>query len=136
MMMITGVIHGGTLSMTRLPCKPEILRWRNIDEPNWGPYDFRTSFAACSTIIGVQKNKHACGNKKSAPPDDDGPFDDITGGSLQKVLDEYDQAAGDLKKVYEEKIQKRDDFDDVGFLLTDYCTDGFDGKQLTLTTYI
>ena len=38
--------------------------------------------------------------------------------------------------MYEEKIQKRDDFDDVGFLLTDYCTDGFDGKQLTLAVYI
>jgi len=135
-MLITGVIHGGTLSMTRLPCKPEILRWRNIDEPNWGPSDAFASAAASSTIVGKQKNKHVCGNKKSAPEDVDGPFDDITGGSLQKVLDEYDQAAGDLKKVYEAKIQKRDDFDDVGFLLTDYCTDGFDGKQLTLAVYI
>ena len=105
-MMITGVIHGGTLSMTRLPCKPEILRWRNIDEPKWtgdlargGAGDMLTSIAACGTIVGKQKNKHVCGNKKSAPEDDDGPFDDITGGSLQKVLDEYDQAAGDLKKV-------------------------------------
>ena len=43
------------------------------------------------------------------------PLTTSRGGSLQKVLDEYDQAAGDLKKVYEEKIQKRDDFDDVGF---------------------
>ena len=85
--------------MTRLPSKPEIFRWRNIDEPKWGPSDLFASAAASSTIVGKQKNKHVCGNKKSAPEDDDGPFDDITGGSLQKVLDEYDQAAGDLKKV-------------------------------------
>jgi len=100
MMMITGIIHGGTLSMTRLPCKPEILRWRNIDEPKWTPDDLKTSLAACGTIVGAQKNKHACGNKKSAPQDDDGPFDDITGGSLQKVLDDYDHDVGELKKVY------------------------------------
>ena len=34
-MLITGVIHGGTLSMTRLLAKPEFYRWRNIDEEKW-----------------------------------------------------------------------------------------------------
>merc|ERR1712106_630541 len=34
-MLITGVIHGGTLSMTRLFCKPEFYRWRNIEEEEW-----------------------------------------------------------------------------------------------------
>ena len=34
-MLITGVIHGGTLSMTRLFGKPEFYRWRNIDETEW-----------------------------------------------------------------------------------------------------
>jgi hypothetical protein len=28
------------------------------------------------------------------------------------------------------------DFNDVGFILTDYCTDFYDGKQLTIATYI
>ena len=86
MMLTTGIIHGGTLSMTRLPCKPEILRWRNIDEPKWTPVDALVSGAACATIVGAQKNKHACGNKKSAPQGDDGPFDDITGGRLRRCL--------------------------------------------------
>ena len=34
-MLITGVIHGGTLSMTRQLAKPEFYRWRNIDEEKW-----------------------------------------------------------------------------------------------------
>ena len=34
-MLITGVIHGGTLSMTRLLAKPEFYRWRNIEEEKW-----------------------------------------------------------------------------------------------------
>ena len=58
--------------MTRLPSKPEIFRWRNIDEPKWTQFDARTSAVACGTIIGAQKNKHVGGNKKSAPVDDDG----------------------------------------------------------------
>ena len=55
MMLTTGVIHGGTLSMTRLACKPEILRWRNIDELKWTLADATVSGAACATIVGVQE---------------------------------------------------------------------------------
>ena len=33
-------------------------------------------------------------------------------------------------------LEKRDDFLDVGFLLTDYASDFYDGKQLTLCVYI
>ena len=100
MMLTTGVIHGGTLSMTRLACKPEIMRWRDIDELKWTQVDIISSGGACGTIVGKQENKHVCGNKKSAPQGDDGPFDDITGGSLQKVLKGYNRDAGKLKKVY------------------------------------
>ena len=62
--------------------------------------------------------------------------EDVTGGALQKVLDTYDRETTALKTIYQEKIQKREDFDNVGFLLTDYCTDLYDGKQLTLATYV
>ena len=99
-MLITGVIHGGTLSMTRLSCKPEILRWRNITDQKWTMVDAFVSGAACGTIVGAQKNKHVCGNKKSARQDADGPFKDITGRTLQKVLDNYDRDTGKLKEVY------------------------------------
>ena len=55
--------------------------------------------------------------------------EDITGGALQEVLDSYDRDVTCLKEVYEEQVKKRDDFNEVGFLLTDYCTDLYDGKQ-------
>jgi len=127
-MLITGVIHGGTLSMTRLSCKPEILRWRNIAEPKWTAVDAAVSRAACGTIIGAQKNKHVCGSKKI--PTDKGTAEDITKGSLEKVLASYDRQADRLKEVYQKKIVERPDFNDVGFILTDYCTDFYDGKQV------
>ena len=41
-----------------------------------------------------------------------------------------------LKEVYQKRIQERPDFNDVGFFLTDYCTDFYDGKQLTVATYM
>ena len=82
--------------------------------------------------MGVQEGKHVCGSETTAS----GSVEDITGGSLQKVLRAYDEQADKLKEVYQKKIQERPDFNDVGFILTDYCTDFYDGKQLTIATYI
>jgi len=134
-MLITGVIHGGTLSMTRLFCKPEFYRWRNITDEKWGADPSKgDSFSAgigISTIMGVQQEKHVCGSKKI--PTERGTSDaaeDITKGSLQKVLASYDRQSDKLKEVYQKKILERPDFNDVGFILTDYCTDFYDGKQV------
>merc|ERR1712106_1294078 len=111
-MLITGVIHGGTLSMTRQLAKPEFYRWRNIDEDKWNANgDVFSAAIGLSTVMGVQEGKHVCGSETKVS----GSVEDITGGSLQKVLR---------------------DFNDVGFILTDYCTDFYDGKQLTIATYI
>jgi len=41
-----------------------------------------------------------------------------------------------LKTEYEIEIQKDPDFNDYGWILSTFCTDGFDGKQLTSATYI
>jgi hypothetical protein len=140
-MLITGVIHGGTLSMTRLFCKPEFYRWRNINDETWGtdPYlplarakgDPFSAGIGISTIMGAQQEKHACGSKK-IPTDKGTPntAEDITKGSLQKVLASYDRQTDQLKEVYQKKIVERPDFNDVGFILTDYCTDFYDGKQV------
>jgi len=132
-MLITGVIHGGTLSMTRLFGKPEFYRWRNIDEKEWNETgDVFSAAIGLSTVMGVQEGKHVCGSKTTAS----GTEEDITGGSLQKVLRTYDRQSDKLKEVYERKIQDHPNFNDVGFILTDYCTDFYDGKQLTIATYI
>ena len=82
--------------------------------------------------MGVQEGKHVCGSETKVS----GSVEDITGGSLQKVLRAYDEQADKLKEVYQKKILERPDFNDVGFILTDYCTDFYDGKQLTIATYI
>ena len=56
---------------------------------------------------------------------------------LQAVLDEYDETSSALKEAYKAKIMdERDVFNNYGWILSDFCPDGFDGKQLTMTTYI
>ena len=126
--------------------KPGVYRWRDITEEKWGPLDVITSLTACGTTIGVQKNKYVCGSEEV--PDnfweeaienvDDiieklragrKQGEDITSGALQKALATYDRETTRLKEIYEEQVEKRDDFNEVGFLLTDYCTDLYDGKQ-------
>ena len=56
-----------------------------------------------------------------------GDVEDITFSKIQVTF---------LKKQYVKTIEKRDDFLDVGFLLTDYASDFYDGKQITLCVYI
>ena len=132
--------------------KPGVYRWRDITKEKWERADLLTSLVACGTTIGVQKNKYVCGSEEV--PDnfreeaiekvDDiieklragrKQEEDITSGALQEVLNTYDRETTRLKEIYEEQVEKRDDFNEVGFLLTDYCTDLYDGKQAHPNTY-
>ena len=56
--------------------------------------------------------------------------------SVQAVLDEYDDKAEALKGEYQKAVTNRSDFREFGWILTDWCHDGFDGKQQTIATYI
>ena len=132
LMVATGLIHGSTLSMTRLAAVPEVFRWRAIDEPEWGPMDAQIIAISLSTINGVQPEKHVMGSQKLVGDE----AEDITFSKIQKVLETLDDQVTFLKQQYVKTIEKRDDFLDVGFLLTDYASDFYDGKQITLCVYI
>ena len=124
-MAVTGIIHGSTLSYTRLLAMPEVLRWRNIHDENWDKHDVGLLKTALGTIVGIDPGRHVMTSFKNAP-------DSITG-----LLDKYDQQTTALKETYQKSLlEDKTLFRDYGYLLTDYCTDNFDGKQLTLTTYI
>ena len=56
--------------------------------------------------------------------------------AMRSQIDATKKETDKLKEAYERKIQDHPDFNDVGFILTDYCTDFYDGKQLTIATYI
>ena len=79
----------------------------------------------------MEKGRHVMACKKSFPfafP--------ICRGKLQKVLDTYNGYSKRLKKAYTAKLKKLPDFSTLGYIYSDWAKDGFDGKQLTVTTYI
>ena len=81
------------------------------------------------TITGMEKGRHVMACKKLfAFP--------ICRGKLQKVLDTYNGYSKRLKKAYTAKLKKLPDFSTLGYIYSDWAKDGFDGKQLTVTTYI
>ena len=100
---------------------------RHHREPKWTKEDRFTSVllrAALPLRVGARSEGQGrlCGNKKLPKSRTREREEDITGGALQKVLDSYDRETTALETIYQEQIQKRDDFNDVGFLLADYCT--------------
>ena len=53
-----------------------------------------------------------------------------------KVLQEFDAKASKLKQdYYDELMRDQEKFAKHGWILSDFCPDGIDGKQLSITTY-
>ena len=127
----TGVVHGSALSLMRLLGKSVVMRWRNIDSKEWQKEDESLIKNGLATIVGMVKGRHVMASKKQFPF-----VFDICSGKLQKVLDTYNGYTKRLKKAYTAELKKRSDFSSLGYIYSDWAKDGFDGKQLTVTTYI
>lgn len=133
LMSCTGIVHGSTLSYSRMILIPEVIRWRNINEPTYSIQDVNVMSIIASTAQGMKEDRHTFSGKivNSDPEWDTSSMSK----KVKRVLNKYDGKARILKKKYEAKIVKRDDFREFGWILTDHCNDGFDGKQHTMTTY-
>jgi hypothetical protein len=126
LMSVTGNVHGSTLGFTRLIAMPDIMRWRNIRDPNWNAPDCDMILGVSATAVGMEDGRHSMTSTIEAPYSKE----------LQDVLDKYDKLATDMKEEYEVEIQKNPDFNEYGWILSAFCTDNFDGKQMTSATYI
>lgn len=126
LMSITGDIHGGTLGYTRLVAMADVMKWRSIGDPKWDSAELFNIAVVAATIEGSESGRYVMTSTIDAPYDD----------KLQVVLDKYDGKATLLKEEYQANIQKDPDFLDFGWILSIYCTDGFDGKRMTTATYI
>lgn len=133
LMSLTGLVHGSTLSYTRLMIVPEIIRWRNIHSDKWDEYDESLMRGAFGTVQGMTLDRHVF--TSSIEHGWKWETEDIS-KTVMAVLEKYDGLAKDLKISYTKNIKKRDDFREYGWILTDHCEDGYDGKQHTITTYI
>ena len=135
LMSCTGIIHGSTLSYSRMLLTPEVIRWRDIKASTYDGNDVTLMATLATTLQGMYEDRHTFSGSIKGGPSDGWNTSPIC-KKVKKVLTKYDKKANILKESYEKKIQKRDDFKEFGWILTDHCTDGFDGKQHTMTTYL
>ena len=131
-MSCTGIIHGSTLGFSRMGLMPEIIRWRNIKAPTFDESDVALMTNAAPGIHGMTEDRHVFTNAiEHGTTWDTSPIS----SEVKAVLDKYSSKAEELKTKYENEIEKRDEFREFGWILTDHCTDGYDGKQHSISTY-
>ena len=127
LMSVTGIVHGCTLSYSRFLGLADIARWRNYLGKTWDPFDINLITGVLGTIVGMESGRHVMTSTGATT---------TFAKELQEVLDDYDSKVSVLKAEYKTDLLKSKDFDEYGFILSDYGPDNFDGKQLTIATYI
>ena len=127
MISVTGILHGSTLSMSRLVLTHSFLTVNSPETPKFTANDAAWTSVITGTILGCLDDFHVFSNTLPSNT----PY------NINRVLLEYDNKTNDLKAKYFKKISENDDiFKNFGWILTDYGPNFLDGKQLTLTTYI
>jgi hypothetical protein len=142
-MSVTGIFHGSTLSYTRLFVKADVIAWRKPKADRFDAGDDQLVRTALGTIVGMQSGRYVMGSKlygfierRLAPILNRFGYSKFD-PALAKALDAYDAKSSELKAAYEASICRDEvTLRDYGFILSDFCTDTFDGKQLTIATYI
>ena len=132
-MSCTGLLHGGTLGYSRMFVMPEIMRWRDITIPEFNHDDYVLMRDGTGVLAGRTDGRHVF----TSEIDLKGQWD-TTGMTpeVKAVLKKYDDTADALQQKYKNEIEKREDFIEYGWILTEHGPDGYDGKQHTLTAYI
>lgn len=126
-MTVTGIMHGSTLSFYRLDIIPEILRWRNISSKTWSADDSLCAHKMAA-IAGMEEGRHVM-----LKPRHPKKF----GKHLYQVMTKYeDKINQQTEKNKERLLSDPERLREYGWILTDWCPDGFDGKQMTIATYI
>jgi len=125
-MCTTGLVHGATLSYTRLIADEEIMKWRAVQVPTWSSLDSALLGTGVGTIIGMEPGRYVFTGA------------DSIGKDLKAVVKTYTAKSDALKAQYQAAVTSKDPqlFYNFGFILSDFCSDTFDGKQTTLATYI
>lgn len=127
-MAVTGIFHGCTLSYSRVFADVDVLKWRDYADV-WQATDVKFILQLLLTVCGMDEHRHVMTSSTDVVGEE---YDE----KLQKVLEKYDQKASDYKEAYCNKIMEdTEEFNNYGWILSDFCPDGFDGKQLTVAAY-
>lgn len=127
LMTVSGLLHGTTLSMSRLILSQPVLKHNSPDSATYTTTDAGLVKTVAGTIVGTVEEFRCFSNNLPSNV----PYD------IACVLDEYDAKSTAIQRQYFIDIKKDEEsFRDFGWILTDYAPALIDGKQLTLSTYI
>lgn len=135
LMSVTGVMHGSTLSHTRTSLVPEVMRWKNDYLDTWDFLTWKMINIEVGTISGAEPGRHVFMSKDSEDGLHDWDTTKISKNTIA-VMEEYDAKVEKIKEANKAALLKDPRMREYGWILTDWCPDGFDGKQMTITTYI
>ena len=123
LMSATGILHGGTLSLTRSLFRPEVLS-KVSDSDVYTSEDVRGIEILSGTILGLVPDHYVFGSNM------------VKDKALKCILKKYDDKSTELKRAYFTKVKKSPEFKNLGWIWTDFGPDLVDDKQLTIATYI
>ena len=127
LMTVSGLLHGNTLSMSRLILTSQVLKHNSPKSATYTDRDASLVQTVAGTIVGTLEEFRCFSNNIPSNV----PYD------IACVLDEYDARSTALQRQYFVEIKKnKATFRDFGWILTDYAPALIDGKQLTISTYI
>jgi len=126
LMSVTGLLHGCTLSLTRLTFTEANL-WQMAPESDvFTPYIVQQMVTAFGTLVGLDEDREVFTTE--------GLETDL---QLKKVVQKHLRLSEDLKAAYKDATDMSGpEFKAWGWIMTDYFPDLFDAKQLTITTYV
>ena len=127
LMSVTGVLHGSTLSMSRLVLTHSFMVTNSPESDIFLARDALWLSVITGTILGALEDFHVFSNTLPATS----PY------NVNRVLLEFDAITHNLKAQYFKEISEDPEtFKNFGWILSDHGPNLIDGKQLTVTTYI
>lgn len=127
LMSVTGVLHGSTLSMSRLVLTHSFIVTNSPESEIFLSRDALWLSVITGTILGTLEDFHVFSNTLPA----------TTPYNVNRVLLEFDAITHNLKAQYFKEISEDPEiFKNFGWILSDFGPNLVDGKQLTVTTYI
>merc|ERR1712045_381788 len=126
LMSVTGLLHGCTLSLTRITFTEANLWQMAPDSDEFTPYIIEQLSTAFGTLVGLDEDREVfTAEGLEADP------------QLKSVVQRHLKLSEDLKVAYRNSLDMAGpEFKAWGWILTDYFPDLFDAKQLTITTYV
>lgn len=130
LMSVTGIMHGATLSFSRWFCTAPNMSRLVPSTTKYSDIETNAITLVTLTMMGMIDEHHVFTDQLQH-----NLFHPLP-KNVQSVLHKYEALTSDLKREYYMELQRdAANFKKNGWIISDYCPDGVDGKQLTLTTY-